>query len=145
MSSIRERTRLFQAAWGAFVASGAVWCLLRLLLGVWGVRDSRRRSTSIDDPDVLAEVESFRLALFDRESSRGPRALVIDGFNGGRGRLAASFHLASARLALLEPASSAARFWLTKWPTLVVLIMCRGSWPRSGWWFNSTTRWFTGW
>ena len=27
------------------------------------MRESRRRSTSIDDPDVLAEVESFRLAL----------------------------------------------------------------------------------
>ena len=28
-----------------------------------GVCDCRRRSSSIDDPDVLAEVESFRLAL----------------------------------------------------------------------------------
>jgi hypothetical protein len=63
VSSIHERTRLFQAAWGTFVASGTVWCLLRLLFGVWGVCDGRRRSTLIDDPDVLAEVESMRFAL----------------------------------------------------------------------------------
>jgi beta-lactamase regulating signal transducer with metallopeptidase domain len=63
ISAIRERTRFLQTAWGAFVLSGAAGCLARLLLGVWGVRNCRRRSHAIDDPDVVAEVESFRLSL----------------------------------------------------------------------------------
>jgi hypothetical protein len=63
ISSIRERTRCLQNAWGAFVLSGAAGCLARLLLGLWGVRSCRRRSRAIDDPDVVAELESFRLSL----------------------------------------------------------------------------------
>jgi hypothetical protein len=33
------------------------------LLGLWGVRNCRRRSHAIDDPDVVAELESFRHSL----------------------------------------------------------------------------------
>ena len=71
LNLIGEGTSILQAAWGAFVIAGATWFLGRLLIGLWGVRDCRRRSRLIKDPDVVAEVESFRLALFDRGSRRG--------------------------------------------------------------------------
>ena len=40
--------------------------------------------------------------LVDRATGRGSRAVVIDRLDGRRGRLAAAFRLASARLAILE-------------------------------------------
>ena len=63
MSSIRDRTRLMQGAWGAFVLLGSAGFLARLVFGVRGVRDCRRRSSAIDDRDVLTEVAVLRRAL----------------------------------------------------------------------------------
>ncbi len=51
------------AAWGVVALSGTVWCFGRLLLGLWGVRDCRRRSKPIDDPDIQAEAELVRREL----------------------------------------------------------------------------------
>jgi BlaR1 peptidase M56 len=63
MSSIRTADSWLPSAWGFLVLSGAGWCLASLLLGIWGVRDCRRRSMAIGDPDLLAEVESLRVSL----------------------------------------------------------------------------------
>ena len=63
---MRARTRLLYAGWGVFVLSGAAWWLICLLLGFGGVRDCRRKSTSIADADLLAEIEQLRQALWIR-------------------------------------------------------------------------------
>ena len=57
MSSIHKGSSSLPATWGVLVLSGAGCCLASLLLGLWGVRDYRRRSVAIGDPNLLAEVE----------------------------------------------------------------------------------------
>ena len=50
-------------SWTVFVFTGASFYLIRLLLGLWGVRDCRRKGEAITDPDLLALVDTLRLAL----------------------------------------------------------------------------------
>jgi beta-lactamase regulating signal transducer with metallopeptidase domain len=63
VNSIRQGKSIIPAAWSVIVLSGLAWGLVRLLLGLWGVRDCRLRSTSIDDPVILAEAELLRREL----------------------------------------------------------------------------------
>jgi beta-lactamase regulating signal transducer with metallopeptidase domain len=63
MSSIRKGSSSFPTAWAILVLSGTGCCLASLLLGLWGVRDCRRRSVAIGDPNLRAEVESLCRSL----------------------------------------------------------------------------------
>jgi len=58
--SNRQGYSRWTRAWGFLLLSGTALCLVRLLAGLWGVRECRRRSVSVDDPDVLTLVESLR-------------------------------------------------------------------------------------
>jgi beta-lactamase regulating signal transducer with metallopeptidase domain len=63
MGPIRNWSSCLTLAWGGLVLSGAGWCLVRLVLGLWGVREARRRSAAIEDSGILALVASLRQAL----------------------------------------------------------------------------------
>jgi hypothetical protein len=49
-------------AWGVFVSVGATFALGCMIVGLWGVRDCRRRSIAVNDPSLLALLESLRKA-----------------------------------------------------------------------------------
>ena len=103
MSTVSRRTRLLQAAWGAFVLSGAVWCLARLLLGLRGRERLPAAKHSIEDPDVLAEVESFRFALSIKRQVEVRELSSLIGSTAAAAGWLRPFVLLAARLALLEP------------------------------------------
>jgi hypothetical protein len=66
--SIRQRHAALPPAWCVVVVAGTCCCLIRLLFGLWGVRECRRKSIAICDPDTLALVDSLRIALGVRAS-----------------------------------------------------------------------------
>jgi hypothetical protein len=61
--SIRQRNAGMPRNWCNVVLAGTMFCLVRLMVGIWGVRDCRRRSVAISDPDLHALAEDFRIAL----------------------------------------------------------------------------------
>jgi beta-lactamase regulating signal transducer with metallopeptidase domain len=61
--TIRQGRSWWSRAWVFLVLAGTAWSLLRLLLGLWGVRDCRRRSVPVDDPELLDLVETLRCTL----------------------------------------------------------------------------------
>jgi beta-lactamase regulating signal transducer with metallopeptidase domain len=61
--ALRRRSVALPAPWCAVVLVGATCNLLRLLFGLWGVRDCRRKSVAIDDPGVRALVDDLRTSL----------------------------------------------------------------------------------
>ena len=61
--SIRQRNVGMPRNWCNVVLAGTMFCLVRLLVGLWGVRDCRRRSVTISDPDLLALAEDLRITL----------------------------------------------------------------------------------
>ncbi len=61
--SVRNRHAVIPGDWCILLVAGTCACLVRLVIGLWGVSDCRRRSIVIDEPQVLALVESLRVAL----------------------------------------------------------------------------------
>ncbi len=61
--SIRQGHAGMSRTWCIVVLGGMVFCLVRLMVGLWGVRDCRRRSVAIRDSDLLALAEDLRIAL----------------------------------------------------------------------------------
>jgi beta-lactamase regulating signal transducer with metallopeptidase domain len=61
--SIRHRHTVLPMSWCVAVIAGTSCCLVRLLLGLLGVRDCRKKSIAIADPDLLAMVATLRTAL----------------------------------------------------------------------------------
>jgi BlaR1 peptidase M56 len=61
--SIRQRNVGMPRNWCNVVLAGTMFCLVRLMVGLWGVRDCRRRSVAISDPDLHALAEDFRISL----------------------------------------------------------------------------------
>ncbi len=59
-SSMLRKHRAWMRAWGLFLSLGAMVGLCRLAFGFWGVRDCRRRTIPVSDPDLLALLESLR-------------------------------------------------------------------------------------
>ena len=62
-ASFRLRPPALPAPCCVVLLLGSTSSLLRLLFGLWGVRDCRRRSAPIDDPAVLALVNDLRRDL----------------------------------------------------------------------------------
>lgn len=50
-------------AWGMFLSLGATLGLCRLAVGLWGVRQCRRRAVPVKDPELIALVSSLRAAI----------------------------------------------------------------------------------
>jgi hypothetical protein len=50
-------------AWGMFLSLGATIGLCRLAIGLWGVSQCRRRSVPVNDPGLVAVLETVRAAL----------------------------------------------------------------------------------
>jgi len=59
-SSIPANHPAWMRAWGLFLSLGATFGLCRLAFGLWGVRDCRRVSTPVNDPELLALLECLR-------------------------------------------------------------------------------------
>jgi beta-lactamase regulating signal transducer with metallopeptidase domain len=62
-SSIQGGNPVLARAWCIVALAGTSCCLVRLLIGLWGVRDCRRKSVAINDSDVLALIDSMRTNL----------------------------------------------------------------------------------
>jgi beta-lactamase regulating signal transducer with metallopeptidase domain len=61
--SIRQRHTPLPTSWCIVVIAGTTCCLVRLLFGLWGVRDCRKKSVAIADADLLALVDTLRTGL----------------------------------------------------------------------------------
>jgi beta-lactamase regulating signal transducer with metallopeptidase domain len=61
--SIGQRNLALPRGWWVFFVAGTSFSLVRLLIGLWGVRDCRRTSLAISEPDVLALVDWLRIEL----------------------------------------------------------------------------------
>jgi hypothetical protein len=61
--TIRQGRYRWARTWVFLLPSGTAWCLLRVVMGLWGVRECRLRSVPVDDSELLGQVESLRVAL----------------------------------------------------------------------------------
>jgi BlaR1 peptidase M56 len=61
--TIREGRPAWARASVYLLLAGTAWCLLRLLIGLAGVRECRRRSIPVADRELLREMASLRVAL----------------------------------------------------------------------------------
>ena len=61
--SITHRRKGLPTVWCVLLLVGMSCCLLRLLIGLWGVYDCRRKSVAIVDPDLFALTETLRIEL----------------------------------------------------------------------------------
>jgi len=50
-------------AWGMVLSLGAIFGLCRLVVGLWGVSHCRRHSVPVNDPDILALLNTLRCAM----------------------------------------------------------------------------------
>jgi beta-lactamase regulating signal transducer with metallopeptidase domain len=66
--SIRQPRAAVPRTWCIVLLAGTACCLVRLMVGLWAVRDCRWKSVAIGDPEVLALVEELRIALRVRRS-----------------------------------------------------------------------------
>jgi beta-lactamase regulating signal transducer with metallopeptidase domain len=65
--TVRSRPAPGARAWLVVWIAGASVSLLRLLIGLWGVHDCRRRSTPVTDPCVLGLLEDLRKSAGRRQ------------------------------------------------------------------------------
>ncbi len=87
-SSRLAKQSALMRAWGLFLSLGATAGLCRLVLGLWGVRDCRRRSIPVNDPDLLIMLKTLRDATRYRRRiavcERADRAAVTAATVGWR-------------------------------------------------------------